>query len=189
MPWCPHVSRPRLVVLSVCNKMTKYRPISPFLCMDMTYITCLLKEGFGFKDNTVLQVSQWSQGTQGRGQATGQVTCRAKLATSQYIITLLFNMMEICIFMKLYVSVGPWFLGYDAMPLPDLVTAHQEGEQRGDQLGFGGHVRPLPQPQHPLRPAATDLLLQPPRRQPVPVGARVSRPPLPLLSPLTSPSL
>lgn len=24
--------------------------------MDMTYITCLLKEGFGFKDSTVLQV-------------------------------------------------------------------------------------------------------------------------------------
>lgn len=43
-------------VFTVCNKMTKYRAISPFLCMDMTYITCLLKEGFGFKDSTVLQV-------------------------------------------------------------------------------------------------------------------------------------
>uniref|UniRef100_A0A674N9A4 nucleoside diphosphate phosphatase n=1 Tax=Takifugu rubripes TaxID=31033 RepID=A0A674N9A4_TAKRU len=44
--------------LSVCNKMTKYRAISPFLCMDMTYITCLLKEGFGFKDSTVLQLAK-----------------------------------------------------------------------------------------------------------------------------------
>ncbi|XP_056624013.1 ectonucleoside triphosphate diphosphohydrolase 5 [Triplophysa dalaica] len=42
----------------VCNKMTKYRPISPYLCMDMTYITCLLKEGFGFKDSTVLQLAK-----------------------------------------------------------------------------------------------------------------------------------
>uniref|UniRef100_A0A665WYZ0 nucleoside diphosphate phosphatase n=1 Tax=Echeneis naucrates TaxID=173247 RepID=A0A665WYZ0_ECHNA len=42
----------------VCNKMTKYRAISPFLCMDMTYITCLLKEGFGFKENTVLQLAK-----------------------------------------------------------------------------------------------------------------------------------
>ncbi|XP_049596070.1 ectonucleoside triphosphate diphosphohydrolase 5 [Syngnathus scovelli] len=42
----------------VCNKMAKYRAVSPFLCMDMTYITCLLKEGFGFKDNTVLQLAK-----------------------------------------------------------------------------------------------------------------------------------
>ncbi|XP_029281136.1 ectonucleoside triphosphate diphosphohydrolase 5 isoform X2 [Cottoperca gobio] len=42
----------------VCNKMTKYPPISAFLCMDMTYITCLLKNGFGFKERTVLQVRQ-----------------------------------------------------------------------------------------------------------------------------------
>uniref|UniRef100_A0A8C6SZ84 nucleoside diphosphate phosphatase n=1 Tax=Neogobius melanostomus TaxID=47308 RepID=A0A8C6SZ84_9GOBI len=42
----------------VCNKMSKYRTINPFLCMDLTYITCLLKEGFGFKDNTVLQLAK-----------------------------------------------------------------------------------------------------------------------------------
>nr|XP_019947486.1 PREDICTED: ectonucleoside triphosphate diphosphohydrolase 5-like [Paralichthys olivaceus] len=42
----------------VCNKMTKYPPISPFLCMDMTYITCLLKDGFGFKESTVLQLTK-----------------------------------------------------------------------------------------------------------------------------------
>ncbi|KAM8834291.1 ectonucleoside triphosphate diphosphohydrolase 5 [Synchiropus picturatus] len=42
----------------VCNKMTKYRAVSPYLCMDMVYITCLLKEGFGFKDNTVLQLAK-----------------------------------------------------------------------------------------------------------------------------------
>lgn len=45
-------------VRSVCNKMTKYPPISSFLCMDLTYITCLLKDGFGFKESTVLQVRQ-----------------------------------------------------------------------------------------------------------------------------------
>ncbi|KAM9354862.1 ectonucleoside triphosphate diphosphohydrolase 5 [Pholidichthys leucotaenia] len=42
----------------VCNKMTKYRAINPFLCMDLTYITCLLKEGFGFKDSTMLQLAK-----------------------------------------------------------------------------------------------------------------------------------
>ncbi|KAJ0009045.1 hypothetical protein NQD34_016460 [Periophthalmus magnuspinnatus] len=42
----------------VCNKMSKYRTISPFLCMDLTYITCLLKEGFGFKDNTKLHLAK-----------------------------------------------------------------------------------------------------------------------------------
>ncbi|KAI1897884.1 hypothetical protein AGOR_G00087850 [Albula goreensis] len=42
----------------VCNKKAKYRTVSPFLCMDMTYITCLLKEGFGFKENTVLQLTK-----------------------------------------------------------------------------------------------------------------------------------
>ncbi|XP_069572255.1 ectonucleoside triphosphate diphosphohydrolase 5 [Brachyistius frenatus] len=42
----------------VCNKMTKDPPVSPFLCMDMTYITCLLKDGFGFKESTVLQLTK-----------------------------------------------------------------------------------------------------------------------------------
>lgn len=45
-------------VHSVCNKMTKNSVGNPFLCMDMTYITCLLKDGFGFKENTMLQVRQ-----------------------------------------------------------------------------------------------------------------------------------
>lgn len=45
------------LLCSVCNKMTKDPLISPFLCLDMTYITCLLKDGFGFKEHTVLQVS------------------------------------------------------------------------------------------------------------------------------------
>lgn len=40
----------------VCSKTTKHPPVFPFLCMDMTYITCLLKDGFGFKESTVLQV-------------------------------------------------------------------------------------------------------------------------------------
>lgn len=67
---CPHalsriqmtdltdVTPPPFVCL-VCNKMTKYPPVSSFLCMDMTYITCLLKDGFGFKESTVLQVRQF----------------------------------------------------------------------------------------------------------------------------------
>ncbi|KAF7231281.1 ectonucleoside triphosphate diphosphohydrolase 5 isoform X2 [Nothobranchius furzeri] len=42
----------------VCNKMTKFPPISSFLCMDLAYITCLLKDGFGFKDSTVLQLTK-----------------------------------------------------------------------------------------------------------------------------------
>lgn len=40
----------------VCDNMERYNSASPFLCMDLTYITVLLKEGFGFRDNTVLQV-------------------------------------------------------------------------------------------------------------------------------------
>ncbi|XP_057678564.1 ectonucleoside triphosphate diphosphohydrolase 5-like [Corythoichthys intestinalis] len=32
--------------------------VSPFLCLDLTYISCLLTEGLGFKDNTKLQLSK-----------------------------------------------------------------------------------------------------------------------------------
>ncbi|XP_034017669.1 ectonucleoside triphosphate diphosphohydrolase 5-like isoform X2 [Thalassophryne amazonica] len=42
----------------VCNKLSVNRAVSPFLCMDMTYITCLLRDGFGFKDSTVLQLTK-----------------------------------------------------------------------------------------------------------------------------------
>ncbi|XP_075900859.1 ectonucleoside triphosphate diphosphohydrolase 5 isoform X1 [Nelusetta ayraudi] len=42
----------------VCNKMSKSPPSSPFLCMDLTYITCLLKDGFGFKESTALQLTK-----------------------------------------------------------------------------------------------------------------------------------
>ncbi|XP_076016319.1 ectonucleoside triphosphate diphosphohydrolase 5 [Genypterus blacodes] len=42
----------------VCNRMSKEKPVRPFLCMDLTYITCLLKDGFGFKENTVLQLTK-----------------------------------------------------------------------------------------------------------------------------------
>ncbi|NWR49540.1 ENTP5 diphosphohydrolase, partial [Regulus satrapa] len=42
----------------VCNNMERYNSASPFLCMDLTYITALLKEGFGFRDNTVLKLTK-----------------------------------------------------------------------------------------------------------------------------------
>ncbi|NXO72074.1 ENTP5 diphosphohydrolase, partial [Phainopepla nitens] len=42
----------------VCDHMERYNSASPFLCMDLTYITALLKEGFGFRDNTVLQLTK-----------------------------------------------------------------------------------------------------------------------------------
>ncbi|KAI4885406.1 hypothetical protein NFI96_002820 [Prochilodus magdalenae] len=42
----------------VCNKVTMFNPEHTFLCMDLTYITCLLKDGYGFKDNTVLELTK-----------------------------------------------------------------------------------------------------------------------------------
>lgn len=45
----------------VCDNMDNYSSASPFLCMDLSYITALLKEGFGFGDTTVLQASKNSR--------------------------------------------------------------------------------------------------------------------------------
>ncbi|XP_068432645.1 ectonucleoside triphosphate diphosphohydrolase 5-like [Clinocottus analis] len=42
----------------VCKEMTEHPPVGSFLCMDMTYITCLLKDGFGFKESAVLQLTK-----------------------------------------------------------------------------------------------------------------------------------
>ncbi|XP_053235659.1 nucleoside diphosphate phosphatase ENTPD5 [Podarcis raffonei] len=42
----------------VCDNLDSYSSASPFLCMDLSYITALLKEGFGFADSTVLQLAK-----------------------------------------------------------------------------------------------------------------------------------
>ncbi|NWU98318.1 ENTP5 diphosphohydrolase, partial [Upupa epops] len=42
----------------VCDNMERYNTASPFLCMDLTYIAALLKEGFGFGDNTLLKLTK-----------------------------------------------------------------------------------------------------------------------------------
>lgn len=42
----------------VCSKMSRFPSASSFLCMDLTYITCLLKDGFGFKESTLLQLTK-----------------------------------------------------------------------------------------------------------------------------------
>ncbi|XP_073708905.1 ectonucleoside triphosphate diphosphohydrolase 5 [Garra rufa] len=42
----------------VCNRPSKRSELNPFLCMDLTYIVCLLKDGFGFKERTVLQLTK-----------------------------------------------------------------------------------------------------------------------------------
>uniref|UniRef100_V9KRQ8 nucleoside diphosphate phosphatase n=1 Tax=Callorhinchus milii TaxID=7868 RepID=V9KRQ8_CALMI len=42
----------------VCEALTETNTGSPFLCMDLTYITALLKEGFGFYDHTELQLKK-----------------------------------------------------------------------------------------------------------------------------------
>lgn len=42
----------------VCEDINEATTGSPFLCMDLTYITALLKEGFGFYDNTKLHLAK-----------------------------------------------------------------------------------------------------------------------------------
>ncbi|XP_078090488.1 ectonucleoside triphosphate diphosphohydrolase 5 [Mustelus asterias] len=44
--------------VQVCKDFNKATKGSPFLCMDLTYITALLKEGFGFYDHTELQLAK-----------------------------------------------------------------------------------------------------------------------------------
>ncbi|XP_067240683.1 ectonucleoside triphosphate diphosphohydrolase 5 [Chanodichthys erythropterus] len=42
----------------VCNRPSERSQVNHFLCMDLTYIVCLLKDGFGFKERTVLQLTK-----------------------------------------------------------------------------------------------------------------------------------
>lgn len=42
----------------VCDNLENFTSGSPFLCMDLAYITALLKDGFGFSSSTVLQVRE-----------------------------------------------------------------------------------------------------------------------------------
>ncbi|KAM8921291.1 nucleoside diphosphate phosphatase ENTPD5 [Pelodytes ibericus] len=44
--------------LEVCENMDKYSSQTPFLCMDLTYIAVLLREGFGFEDTILLQLTK-----------------------------------------------------------------------------------------------------------------------------------
>ncbi|XP_048219223.1 nucleoside diphosphate phosphatase ENTPD5-like [Perognathus longimembris pacificus] len=42
----------------VCDNLESFTSGSPFLCMDLSYITALLKDGFGFADSTLLQLTK-----------------------------------------------------------------------------------------------------------------------------------
>lgn len=42
----------------VCDNLESFSSGSPFLCMDLSYITALLKDGFGFEDSTLLQLTK-----------------------------------------------------------------------------------------------------------------------------------
>ncbi|EPY81227.1 ectonucleoside triphosphate diphosphohydrolase 5 isoform 1 [Camelus ferus] len=53
----------------VCDNLENFTSGSPFLCMDLSYITALLKDGFGFAGSTILQVV--SSSPEDRGGAFG----------------------------------------------------------------------------------------------------------------------
>lgn len=95
------------VSAAVCNRQSERRQVNHFLCMDLTYITCLLKDGFGFKESTVLQVrpSFWAVWSTRSSRVNAD---------------------------------------------PAVSTADQEGEERGNQLGFGCRDQPLPEVQDSL---------------------------------------
>ncbi|XP_075185601.1 nucleoside diphosphate phosphatase ENTPD5 isoform X6 [Anomaloglossus baeobatrachus] len=42
----------------VCDHMDRFTSQSPFLCMDLSYITALLREGFGFEEDTIIQLAK-----------------------------------------------------------------------------------------------------------------------------------
>ncbi|XP_051052284.1 nucleoside diphosphate phosphatase ENTPD5 isoform X2 [Phodopus roborovskii] len=42
----------------VCDNLDSFTSGSPFLCMDLSYITALLRDGFGFADGTLLQLTK-----------------------------------------------------------------------------------------------------------------------------------
>uniref|UniRef100_A0A9L0TS73 nucleoside diphosphate phosphatase n=1 Tax=Equus caballus TaxID=9796 RepID=A0A9L0TS73_HORSE len=42
----------------VCDNLENFTSGSPFLCMDLSYITALLRDGFGFADSTILQLAK-----------------------------------------------------------------------------------------------------------------------------------
>nr|XP_055041868.1 ectonucleoside triphosphate diphosphohydrolase 5 isoform X1 [Misgurnus anguillicaudatus] len=44
--------------MELCNRPSDLNPVNHFLCMDLTYITCLLIDGFGFEDSTVLELTK-----------------------------------------------------------------------------------------------------------------------------------
>ncbi|KAK1339349.1 hypothetical protein QTO34_020032 [Cnephaeus nilssonii] len=50
----------------VCDNLENFTSGSPFLCMDLSYITALLKDGFGFADSTVLQARERAEESHNR---------------------------------------------------------------------------------------------------------------------------